>query len=187
MNPVLKTIAERSSIRAYKKENLKEEEINALLIAGLQAPTARNMQEIHISVLCGSHPVLAEIEAERRRLAMNRTDEKGKEVIKNNPNNFYYSAPHVFMLSADKDFYWSKLDSGICAENISLAAQSMGLGSLIIGIIREAMEGEKKDYFAEICRFPENYEFAVCVAVGHKDTEKTPHEIDMEKSVSFIK
>ncbi len=186
MNPVLKTISERSSIRAYREENLKEEEINALLTAGLQAPTARNMQEIHISVLCGSHPVLAEVEEERRRLAMSRTDEKGKEVVKNNPNNFYYGAPHVFMLSADKDFYWSKLDAGICAENISLAAQSMGLGSLIIGIIREAMEGEKKEYFAEICQFPKNYEFAICVAVGYRNTEKAPHEINMEKSVSFV-
>ena len=46
MNPVLKTIAERSSIRAYREETLKEEEINALLTAGLQAPTARNMQEL---------------------------------------------------------------------------------------------------------------------------------------------
>lgn len=187
MNLVLKTIAERSSIRAYKKENLKEEEINALLTAGLQAPTARNMQEIHISVLSGSHPVLLEIEEEKRKLTMIRTDEKAKEIIQKNADNFYYNAPHVFMLSADKDFYWSKLDAGICAENISLAAQSMGLGSLMIGIIREAMEGEKKKHFAEICQFPENYEFVICVAVGYRNTEKVPHEIDMEKSVSFIK
>lgn len=186
MNDVLKAIAERSSIRAYKEEPLTEEEIGALLRAGLQAPTARNMQEVHISVLSGSHPVLAEIEEEKRRLMISRADEKGKETILKNPNNFYYSAPHVFMLSVDKDFYWSKLDAGICAENISLAAQSMGLGSLIIGIIREAMEGEKKEYFADICQFPENYEFAICVAVGHKNTEKVPHEIDMEKSVSFV-
>lgn len=187
MNPVLKTIAERSSIRAYKEETLREEEINALLTAGLQAPTARNMQEIHISVLHASHPVLAEIEEEKRKLTMGRMDEKGKEMIRKNPDNFYYNAPHIFMLSADKNFFWSKLDAGICAENISLAAQSMGLGSLIIGIIREAMEGEKKKYFAEICQFPENYEFAICVAVGYRNTEKIPHEIDMEKSVSFIK
>lgn len=186
MNPVLKTIAERSSIRAYKKETLTEEEINALLKAGLQAPTARNMQEIHISVLRGSHPVLAEIEEEKRKLTMSWADEKRKESIRRNQDNFYYNAPHVFMLSADKNFFWSKLDAGICAENISLAAQSMGLGSLIIGIIREAMEGEKKEHFAEICQFPENYEFVICVAVGHKNTEKAPHEIDMKKSVSFV-
>jgi len=163
MNPVLKTIAERSSIRAYRAATLKEEEINALLTAGLQAPTARNMQEIHISVLHGAHPVLAEIEEEKRKLAMSRMDEKGKEMIRRNPDNFYYNAPHIFMLSADRDFFWSKLDAGICAENISL------------------------EYFAEICQFPKNYEFAICVAVGYRNTEKIPHGIDMEKSVSFIK
>lgn len=187
MSEVLKTIAQRSSIRAYKKEALTEEEINSLITAGLQAPTAKNLQEVHISVLDGSNPILAEIEKEKRAVLAADADEKGKEAILNNPDNFYYDAPMVFILSADKDFYWNKLDAGISAENIVLAAQSLGLGSLIIGVIRGALTGEKKEYFAEKLQFPENYEFAIAVAVGHKDTEKAPHEIDFEKSVSFIK
>lgn len=186
MSEVLKTIAERSSIRAYKKQALTETEINSLLTAGLQAPTARNLQEIHISVLDGSHPILAEIEQEKRAVLAAQADEKAKESILNNPDNFYYDAPTVFILSADKDFYWSKLDAGISVENIALAAQSLGLGSLIIGIIRGALEGKKKEYFAKALQFPENYEFAIAVAVGHKDTEKVPHEIDLERSVSYI-
>lgn len=187
MSEILKAIAERSSIRAYKKEALTETEINSLITAGLQAPTARNLQEVHISVLDGSHPILAEIEKEKRAVLAADADEKAKESILNNPDNFYYNAPTVFILSADKDLYWNKLDAGISAENIVLAAQSLGLGSLIIGIIRGALAGEKKEYFAKALQFPENYEFAIAVAVGHKDTEKTPHEIDFEKSVSFIK
>ena len=43
MNEVLKTIKERSSIRAYTDEKLTKEEINAVITAALQAPTARNM------------------------------------------------------------------------------------------------------------------------------------------------
>lgn len=187
MSEVLNVIAERSSIRAYKKQKLTEAEIKSLITAGLQAPTAKNLQEIHISVLDGSHPILAEIEQEKRALLAAEADENGKEAILNNPNNFYYDAPTVFILSADKDFYWSKLDAGISVENIALAAQSLGLGSLIIGIIRGALEGEKKEYFAKALQFPENYEYAIAVAVGHKDTEKAPHEIDLEKSVSYIK
>lgn len=187
MSEVLKAIAERSSIRAYKKEALTEEEIKSLIIAGLQAPTARNQQEVHISVVDGSHPILAEIEKEKREELSANADEKTKESILNNPNNFYYNAPTVFILSVDKDFYWGKLDAGISAQNIVLAAQSLGLGSLIIGIIRSALEGEKKEYFAKALAFPKNYEFAIAVAVGHKDTEKAPHEIDFEKSVSFVK
>ena len=45
---VLKTIAERSSIRKYKEKSLTAEQIETLVRAGLQAPTAKNMQEIHI-------------------------------------------------------------------------------------------------------------------------------------------
>lgn len=34
--------------------------------------------------------------------------------------------------------------------------------------------------------FPQNYEFAIAFAVGHKNTEKEPHEFDFDNSVSFI-
>ena len=113
-------------------------------------------------------------------------DDETKAKIESNPNNFYYNAPTVLILSADKDFKWSKLDAGITVQNIALAAQSMKLGSLIIGIIDDVMRGEKKDYFAKLLKFPDNHEFAIAVAVGHSATEKEPHEIDFDKSVSFI-
>ena len=32
----------------------------------------------------------------------------------------------------------------------------------------------------------DDHEFAIAVAVGHRATEKEPHEIDFDKSVSFI-
>ena len=64
--------------------------------------------------------------------------------------------------------------------------QSMGLGNLVIGIIYDAMYGDKKDYYAKALDFPQNYEFAIAFAVGHKNTEKEPHEFDFDNSVSFI-
>lgn len=187
MNEVLKTIAERSSIRAYTNQPLTEEEVTALATAALQAPTARNMREIHVSVVDGNAPILSEIDKECKFMLIDEAaDENIKNAVENNPNNFYYSAPTVFMLSADKSFKWSKLDAGLAAQNIALAAQSMGLGSLIIGIIDNAMHSEKETYFAQKLKFPDNYEFAIAVAVGRKNTEKTPHEIDFEQSVSFV-
>lgn len=187
MNTVLKAIAERSSIRAYTNEKLTIEEIKTLVTAALKAPTARNMQEIHISVVDGENAILSEIDTERKLMMLNAApDDETKAKIESNSNNFYYSAPTVFILSADKKFKWNKLDAGIAAENIALAAQSLGFGSLIIGIIDDAMHGAKKDYFAKALQFPENCEFAIAVAVGHKAAEKVPHEIDFDKSVSFI-
>ena len=187
MNEVLNTIAERSSIRAYTYERLTDEEIRALVTAGLQAPTARNEREIHFTVLDGKNPLLAEIDRECKiSMLEGITDDETIKKIENNPNNFYYGAPTVVILSVKKDFFWNKLDAGIAVENMSLAAQSMGLGNLIIGIINKAMHGEKSGYFAQKLNFPENYEFAIAFAVGHKNTEKAPHEIDFDKNVSFV-
>lgn len=187
MNTVLKTNAERSSIRLYTSEKLTDEQIHILVKAGLEAPTARNEQEIHISVLDGSHPILKEIDNEKRLLQLENADEKKKKDILNNPHNFYYEAPTVLILSGDKNFPWSHVDAGIAVENIALAAQSLDLGSVILGIIKNAMLGDKKDYFAKVCQIPENYEFIIAIAVGHPNIEKQQHNIDFEKSVSIIK
>lgn len=187
MNEVLKTIKERSSIRAYTDEKLTREEINAVITAALQAPTARNMQEVHVSVVDGDNPILKEIDTDRKiKMLASAPGEETKAKIESNPNNFYYNAPTVLILSADKNFKWSKFDAGIATANMTLAAQSMGLGNLVIGIIYDAMYGDKKDYYAKALDFPQNYEFAIAFAVGHKNTEKEPHEFYFDNSVSFI-
>ena len=176
MSEVLKAIKERSSTRGYTEQKLTKEELDSLIRAGLQAPTAANRQEVHITVVDGSHPILAEIE-----------DVKNHEMgLENTIHNFYYEAPAVLILSADKDFYWSPVDAGIAVENISLAAEGLGLGSLIIGCIKDALSGEKKEYFANALSFPEGYEFEVAIAVGYKAVSKDPHDYSVEENVSYI-
>ena len=68
MNNVMEVIKKRSSTRGYTSEPLTEEELNALIHAGLQAPTAANRQEIHFTILNGDNPILAELEEEKNRL-----------------------------------------------------------------------------------------------------------------------
>lgn len=176
MKDVLQAINERCSTRGYTEEKLTKEEIETLVRAGLQAPTATNRQEIHISVLDGSHPILAEIEQEKNA---------GRD-IQNPPHNFYYEAPTVMILSGEAGFKWSAVDAGIAVQSIALAAEGMGLGSLIIGCIRDAMEGEKKEYFANALHFPQGYVFEIAIALGHQALGKKPHGIDEEKNVSYI-
>ncbi|MCQ2497211.1 MAG: nitroreductase family protein [Lachnospiraceae bacterium] len=176
MNEILNALEKRFSTRGYSEVKLTEDEIITIAKAGLQAPTAINKQEIHITALDGDNSILAEIEAEKNALR-NITDAK---------MNFYYSAPTVFLLSADNSFHWSELDAGIAVQSMALAAESLGLGSLIIGCVRDALNGEKADYFAKALQFPENYSFRIALAVGHKATLKAPHTIDLEKNFSKI-
>lgn len=175
-NEVLSTIEKRSSARAYSSQELTQEELKTVIEAGLMAPTGMNRQEIHFTVVKGDNRVLAELDEEKRRL---RRQEK-------QPHNFYYEAPVLIFLSAEDDFKWSKVDSGIAVENMALAAESIGLGNLIIGCIYDAMHGEKQAYFSEKLQIPDGYSFQIALALGHKTDRKTPHEFDYEKQVTVI-
>lgn len=176
MNEVLKAIEMRSSTRGYTDQKLTKEELDILLHAGLQAPTAANRQEVHITVVDGDNPILAEIE-EAKNL------DKGIEPPK---QNFYFGAPTVLFLSADSSFSWGKVDAGIAVENIALAAEGLGLGNLIIGCVKGALSGEKKEYFANALKFPAGYDFEIAIAVGYKSVTKTPHDYDFEGHVSYV-
>ena len=176
MNKVIETIRERSSTRGYTPDPLTEEELNILLQAGLQAPTAANKQEIHFTVVPGSHPIMQELEEEKNRL----------REISSPPHNFYYEAPIVVIISADSTFKWGTLDAGIAVENMALAAESIGLGSLIIGCILDAMAGEKKAYFSQALKLPPADEYKIAIAFGHKATAKEPHTYDADAHITRL-
>ena len=172
---VQEAIKSRSSTRGYTPQKLTGEELRLLIEAGLQAPTATNRQEIHFTVLQEGNPILQEIEEEKNRL------------WNTNPaQNFYYSAPTVIIISAEKGFRWSAMDAGIAVENIALAAEAMGLGNVIIGCIHDALRSERREYFEKLLQFPENYEYQIAIAVGHKATSKDPHDYDAARQVTYL-
>ncbi len=176
MSTVIDVIKRRSSTRGYTDEPLTDEELNILIHAGLQAPTAANKQEIHFTVLKGDNPILTELEEEKNRL----------REVSVPPHNFYYEAPTVVILSADSGFRWSALDAGIAIENMALAAEELGLGNLIIGCIYDAMRGEKKAYFSKALQFPEKYEYEIAIAFGHKAVSKEPHTYNADAQVTIL-
>lgn len=176
MSNVIEAIRARSSTRGYTEEPLTDTELNALIHAGLQAPTAANKQEIHFTVIKGGDPVLQELEAEKNRLRN----------ITEPAHNFYYEAPVVVILSADTDLKWGTLDAGIAVENMALAAEELGLGSLIIGCILDAVNGEKKEYFSQALKLPARYEYKIAIAFGHKAVTKEPHTYDAERQVTYL-
>ncbi len=170
---VLEAISTRSSTRAYTSEPINEEELNKIIAAGLQAPTAANRQEIHFTVLKGDHPILKEIDHDL-------AGDKPRE------HNFYYEAPIVIILSAKEEFFWSPCDAGIAVENIALACQDLGLGNVILGCIKDTLRGEKKDYYSKALKFPEGYQYEVAIALGHIEKTKEPHTYTYENQVSIL-
>lgn len=173
-NQVLEVMKRRSSARAYSEVKPTKEELDIILEAGLQAPTGMNRQEIRFSVLNGDHPILEELDEEKRKL-------RGQE---KQPHNFYYEAPVLIFLSAEDGFKWSKVDAGIAVQNMTLAAES--LGTLIIGCVYDALHGEKKEYFSGALQIPQGYSFEIALAVGHKLDDKKPHDYNADNQVTVL-
>jgi len=166
-NPVLEAIADRRSIRGYKPVALTQEQLTTLLNAGEQAPSARNLQPWHFSVVRNKE-ILKEI-----------SDETGKKLNRDTPSDVFYGASTVIFVSSDPNAHqWSRLDCGIAVENIALAAHSMGLGSVIVGICYLAFEGERGEYFNKVLKFPEKYSFAVSIVLGVPDATKEAHPVE---------
>ncbi len=169
----LTAIASRRSIRGYTREKLTDAELDALLTAGLQAPTATNRQELHFTVLPGDDPLLTEIQ-----------DNMGPRL---RPHlSFWYDAPTVVFISGEAAFGWTAVDAGIAVENMALAAEALGLGSVILGCLKAEMLGERKAKYAAALRFPEGYDFQIAISLGHKAVEKEAHTYDRDKQVTIL-
>ena len=166
-NPVLDAIASRRSIRGYQPEQISQEQLTILLNAGEQAPSARNMQPWHFTVVRNAE-VLKEI-----------SDETNKKMKREPVADVFYGAQTVIFLSCDPEAHpWTRLDCGIAVENIALAAHAIGLGSVIIGICYMAFEGDRKEYFNKLLKFPDKHTFAVSVAVGIPTMSKEAHPVE---------
>lgn len=171
MANVLETIKARNSVRAYSSEKLTDEQVKALLEAGLMAPTATNRQELHFTAVPNDSDIVKEIQQDL------------------NPNAqipFHYNSSHLFVISGEDAFGWTAIDAGIAVENMHLAAKDMGLGSVIIGMIAGVLTGEKRAYYNEKLEIPEGYSYKVALVVGVPAAEKVPHEINFEKDATIL-
>ena len=96
----------------------------------------------------------------------------------------FYNAPCLAIVLSDGS-KWGTLDSGILCQNIVLAAESMGLGTCIVGVAGIPLSGPKAEEYAKRLNFPKDHSFAIGVLVGVINSGKEPHEHDLSK-VSFV-
>lgn len=185
MNQVLSVISSRRSHRAYKQDQLTQEQIDILLKAGMDSPSAVNRQPWHFTVV------------QNQKLLDELNKAVWEETMKQNPENrsgrfndpdfhVFYHAPTVIFISADRDNYWYHMDSGIACQNICLAAESIGLGTVILGMPRAAFQNEKADEFRKALLFPETHDFTIAIAVGIPDDDKPAH-LHAKDRISYVR
>ena len=150
MNPVIRQLRERKSVRVYEDRPIEPEVKQAILASAIQAPSAGNMALYTI---------------------LDITDPAMKEALSKSCDNqpFIATAPMVLIFCADYrrwydtfcqfeeevrkpdagDLFLAQADALIAAQNAVVAAHSLGLGSCYIGDITENFE-----YHRELLHLP---------------------------------
>ena len=73
------------------------------------------------------------------------------------------------------------MDCGIAVENMALAAECLGIGSVILGLPKPAFKGNKADELRTKLQCPEGYDFVIAIALGYSTDMKEPHDLREEK------
>ena len=180
-NEVLENMMTRRTIRRFKEEQISEEELQAVLDAGMYAPSAGGRQGVLFVVSQNRemNEKLGRIKRNNSTVKMS-TDtvyiSKEQPSIADDPNifNAFYDAPTVVTLFVPKNFLFAPYDASAAAENMLLAAHSIGLGGCYIG---SAWESFADPYGQEVLRdwnIRTDYFAALHVLLGYPKDEQAP-------------
>ena len=137
---VLDTILHRRSIRRFDSRQIDETDLQKILQAGVYAPSAGGRQSAVFAV-CQDREVNVRLGKIKRANSNPHMATAGNYISKDQPSiaddpkitDAFYSAPTVIYLFAPKNFLFSAEDCTAAAENMMLAADSIGVGSCYIG------------------------------------------------------
>lgn len=173
---VMETILARSSIRAYEDRPIEENKLSELKKAALASPTAMNRQNQRF-VFVTNREVIAKIDAAVVEGIIASGNEAFAERIRSRGGKTLYNAP-LFIGIFSAPGHYAGVDAGIAVENIAIAAKSIGLDSVILGMPSAAFSDEAGHALAASFGVPEGFEFMIGISVGYKATEKDPHAWD---------
>lgn len=136
----MQTIMHRRAIRRFEEGQIEEDVLRQILTAGLYAPSAGGRQSV-IFAVCQDKDVNLKLGRIKRANSnphmATATSYVSKEQpsIADDPNliNAFYDAPTVITMFAPKNFLFSVDDCACAAENMMLAADSLGVGSCYVG------------------------------------------------------
>ena len=183
MNEVMKTIKNRRSIRNYLPEQIKDEELETIIEAGIYAPTAHNDQPWHFTVI-QNRELIDFINKESKEVMKNSEYEWMRNIAKNDKIHLLHNAPTVFVVSGRKDAISPRVDCSAAIENMFLAAESLGIGSCWIGFVRFFFT--KKDNIAKL-GIPEGYEPYYAFTLGYKAINNVKAPERKRDVVNYIK
>ena len=136
-------ILSRRSVRSYLSEQVSDEHLDAVLEAGLYAPTAKNNQK----------PVMVAVRDLETRDLLSKINAK----IMGVETDPFYGAPCVIVVLADPEFPTWIDDGSLVMGNLLNAAHALGLGSCWVNRARETFDLPEGKELLKKWGLPENF------------------------------
>ena len=155
----LRCLKERRSIRQFKKEQIKPEELDAILEAGTYAPTGMGKQSPYIVAVQNPDDVAAMNELNKRFMTYFKGDSP------------YYGAPTIVFVLAERDNPISFYDACAVGTNIVNAAYAVGLGSCWIHRSKEMFDSDEGKAYLKKWGMPDGLMGVCSFAIGYADCE----------------
>ena len=163
MNDVLQNILTRRSVREFKAEQIKDEELDLILKAGMYAPSGMNKQSWQFTVVQNKEKI--ELLAKVVREAL------GRDAGYN-----FYAPPTLIMLSNEKDNTNGLADCACALEIIFLMANSLELGSCWINQLKTICDEKAVREVLSSFGVHENHVVWGMASIGYPNSAAKEHE-----------
>ena len=165
----LKVLLDRRAIRKFKPEQIKDEELDAVIKAGEYVPTAMGLQSPLIIAVQNKEDV-----AKLNELSLKILEEKHG----GNPRPGtlpYYGAPTIILIfytEIARNGFLGTLDASAVCTNMLNAAYAVGLGSCWINRCKEIFDLEEGKALLKKWGVTEKVEGIASIALGYADQEQ---------------
>ena len=167
---VLNCIMTRTSVRQYTDQPVENEKVEAMLRAGMAAPTAVNAQPWHF-VVVNDRAKLGELAAANPHAKM----------LESAPLAIVVCGDMTKALEGDGRQFWIQ-DCSAATENILLAAHAQGLGAVWTALY--PME-ERYTAVKEALKLPDTMIPLCTVVIGYPATQSEPKDKWKPENVSY--
>lgn len=175
MQEILDLIKNRRTTRVYKEEMITEEELEKIIEAGMWAPSGHNRQPWHFTII-ENKDIMKKLNNDTKEASKNTDDALYYGWANSESYDTFYNAPVLVLLSYRDDGFSPIDDLGAATQNMSLAAECLGVGSCWIGFINPLFEGdlEKQKEYKELLNIPDDFTIHHGIIFGYPAKEKLP-------------
>ena len=186
VNETLSVIKQRRSTRQFDARQMPDDALNAILEAALFAPSAMNQQKWHFSVV-QNKPMLKKMVEITKINKLNSGIPFLIQKAGSEDYHTYYHAPTVVIVSGDQQAKFIMFDCAAAAQNIALAAASLGIGSCIMTSAGFLFASEEGRAMKKGMGIPDGYEYVCFIALGFPKGGLPPGPPRNKEVISMIR